>query len=117
MDMVTNVTSFGRSGLYDWMIQRVTAVVLLAYTLFIVGFLLLTPDLDFNQWESLFKNLAMRIFTLMLVFSFAAHAWIGLWCVTTDYIPMTGLRVVVQCSTGVLTFVYVAWAIQVIWGL
>lgn len=115
--MVTNVTSFGRSGLYDWMIQRVTAVVLLAYTLFIVGYMLFTPDLDFNQWQGLFANLAMRIFTLLAVLSFAAHAWIGLWCVTTDYIPMTGLRFIVQAGTGLLTFIYVTWAIQIIWGV
>ncbi|EPJ51861.1 MAG: succinate dehydrogenase, hydrophobic membrane anchor protein [Osedax symbiont Rs2] len=99
------------------MIQRVTAVVLLAYTLFIVGFLLLNPDVDFQQWQALFANTAMRIFTLLLVFSFAAHAWIGLWCVTTDYIPMTGLRFLVQAGTGLMTFIYVAWAIHIIWGV
>jgi succinate dehydrogenase / fumarate reductase membrane anchor subunit len=115
--MVTNVTSFGRSGLYDWMFQRVTAVVMLAYTLFIVGYLLLNPDMDYTQWKALFDNLAMRIFSLLLVFSFAAHAWIGLWCVTTDYIPMAGLRILVQAGTGLITFIYVAWAIQIIWGV
>ena len=40
MDMVTSITSFGRSGLYDWMMQRVTAIVLLAYTVFMIGYLL-----------------------------------------------------------------------------
>ena len=33
--MVTAVTSMGRSGLYDWMMQRVTAVILLAYFCFL----------------------------------------------------------------------------------
>ena len=33
--MVTSVTSMGRSGLYDWLMQRVTAVILLAYFLYI----------------------------------------------------------------------------------
>ncbi|MGA1742679.1 MAG: succinate dehydrogenase, hydrophobic membrane anchor protein, partial [Pseudohongiellaceae bacterium] len=33
--MVTNVTSFGRSGLYDWVVQRVSAVILLLYILFL----------------------------------------------------------------------------------
>ena len=32
--MVTNVTNFSRSGLFDWMAQRVSAVVLAAYALF-----------------------------------------------------------------------------------
>ena len=42
--MVTQITSFGRSGLYDWMMQRVSAVVLSLYTVFIIGYLLLNPD-------------------------------------------------------------------------
>ena len=115
--MVTNVTSFGRSGLYDWIVQRVSAVVLLTYMLFMVGYLLINSDLNFAQWQGLFQNLAMRIFTLLAVLSFAGHAWIGLWCVTTDYIPMKGLRFAVQAGIGLLIFIYVAWAIQIIWGV
>ena len=38
--MVTTVTSMGRSGLYDWLMQRVSAVILLAYFLFIAFSLL-----------------------------------------------------------------------------
>ena len=34
--MVTQVTNLGRSGLYDWLMQRASAVVLLAYTVFLV---------------------------------------------------------------------------------
>ena len=33
--MVTAVTSMGRSGLSDWLMQRVTAVILLAYFLYV----------------------------------------------------------------------------------
>ena len=41
--MVTNVTSLGRSGLSDWLIARVSAYVMTAYLIFIVGYLMLTP--------------------------------------------------------------------------
>ena len=47
--MVTQITSFGRSGLYDWMMQRVSALVLSFYTVFIIGYLLLNPDLTYDQ--------------------------------------------------------------------
>ncbi|RPO36063.1 hypothetical protein [Pseudomonas aeruginosa] len=40
--MVTNVTNFSRSGLYDWMAQRVSAVVLAAYVIFLLGYLTAT---------------------------------------------------------------------------
>ena len=43
--MVASVTNLGRSGLYDWVIQRLSAVVLALYTLFLVGFLAGSSDL------------------------------------------------------------------------
>ena len=36
--MVTSVTNLSRSGLYDWMAQRVSAVVLAAYFIFLIGY-------------------------------------------------------------------------------
>jgi succinate dehydrogenase / fumarate reductase membrane anchor subunit len=35
--MVTSATNFSRTGLSDWLVQRVSAVVLLAYSLFVFG--------------------------------------------------------------------------------
>ena len=71
--MVTSITSFGRSGLYDWMMQRVTAVILAAYTIFMIGYLLFNPDLDYNQWKGLFEGTLMRIFSLLALLSLVAH--------------------------------------------
>jgi len=115
--MVTSITSFGRSGLYDWMIQRVTAVVLLAFTVFMIGYMLLSPNLDYQQWKELFECTAMRVFTLMALLSMAAHAWIGMWSISTDYIKPTGIRFLFQSACGLLTFIYVVWGIQILWGV
>ncbi|MFT6029790.1 MAG: succinate dehydrogenase / fumarate reductase membrane anchor subunit, partial [Oleiphilaceae bacterium] len=67
--MVVSVTSFGRNGLSDWIIQRVSAVVLAAYTIFIIGYLLLNPDLTYAQWSAFFEQISVRIFTLMALLS------------------------------------------------
>ena len=115
--MVTSITSFGRSGLYDWMMQRVTAVVLMAYTIFMIGYLLFSSDLSYAQWSSLFQNTAMRIFTLLAILSMVAHAWIGLWSVSTDYIKKTSIRFAFQSVCGLLAFIYVVWGIQILWGV
>lgn len=122
--MVTSVTSFGRSGLYDWLIQRVSGVVMAAYTVFIVAYLLLNPDLTFEQWKSLYSQLWMRVFTLATLLSFIAHAWIGLWAVLTDYLTVrllgnkaTFLRIFAQLILGVAAVTYLVWGIQVIWGI
>ncbi|WP_136253904.1 succinate dehydrogenase, hydrophobic membrane anchor protein [Onishia niordana] len=114
--MVTNITNFGRSGLSDWLIQRASAVILALYTLFIVGYLLLHPNLDYATWSGLFGATWMRIFSLLAFVSMAAHAWIGLWTVTTDYIKPTGIRISAQAVIILAIFVFLVWGVQVLWG-
>jgi succinate dehydrogenase / fumarate reductase membrane anchor subunit len=122
--MVTAVTSFGRSGLYDWLIQRVGAVVLTAYTIFLVAYVALNPGLDFAQWSALFSQLWMRIFSLLALISFITHAWIGLWSVLTDYLTnrllgakATVLRLIAQTVLGIAAVTYLVWGIEILWGL
>jgi succinate dehydrogenase / fumarate reductase, membrane anchor subunit len=121
--MVTAVTNLGRSGLSDWVIQRVTAVVLLAYTLFITGVLLFGPELNYAEWKALFDMTWVRVFSLAAIISTAMHAWIGLWSVSTDYLTerLMGpkgnvLRLLFQAFVAIALFTYVVWGIQILWG-
>ena len=121
--MVTAVTNFGRSGLSDWLVQRLSAVVLLAYTVFICWFLLTTPDLGYQQWKALFEQTAMRVFSVAALLSVVVHAWIGLWSITTDYMTErmmgprgNGLRWTAQLGGGLLLFTYLVWGLQVLWS-
>ena len=114
--MVTNITNFGRSGLSDWLIQRVSAIILMLYTIFMVGYLLLTPDIDYLTWRGLFDQTWMRIFSLLAFLSLAAHAWIGLWTVVTDYIKPTGMRFAIQIAIILAIFIFLVWGVQVLWG-
>ena len=119
--MVTTVTSMGRSGLYDWLIQRISAVILLAYFVFVAYVLL--GGVDYASWKSLFSQTWMRVFSLMALLSLGVHAWVGLWSVFSDYFTerlmgQTGniLRFVLQMASGVAMFTYVVWGIQILWG-
>ena len=114
--MVTNITNLGRSGLSDWLLQRVSAVVLALYTLFIVGYLLFNPGLDYAAWSGLFAQTWMRIFSLLAFISVAAHAWVGLWTVTTDYLKPTAVRIGAQLVIILAIFVFLVWGIIVLWG-
>ncbi|MCL6414507.1 succinate dehydrogenase, hydrophobic membrane anchor protein [Aestuariirhabdus sp. Z084] len=122
--MVTNVTNFSRSGLYDWMVQRVSAIVLAAYFIFLLGYLGCSSDVSYAQWGELFSQTWMRVFSLMALVSLGAHAWVGMWTISTDYLTegALGRRAVVfrflfQAICGTAMFTYVAWGVQILWGL
>ena len=119
--MVTAVTSLSRTGLSDWLLQRVSAIVLLAYFLFI-GWVVAT-GIDYAGWQALFATAWVRVFTLLAVLSLAAHAWVGMWSVLTDYVTerLMGakgnvLRIGLQLLISLLLFIYVIWAVQILWG-
>ena len=65
--MVTNVTNFSRSGLYDWMAQRVSAVVLAAYTLFLLGYVV-------PRFSLVFEGLGNGTFSIVSSFSNTGNA-------------------------------------------
>ena len=114
--MVTNVTSLTGNGLKDWLIQRVTAVYFAAYSFFIIGFLLLHPELSFTQWHELFSNILFQIASMIALFALSLHAWIGIWTVTTDYMKCTVLRLSVQMLVGLWLLSQFIWGLMILWG-
>jgi len=128
--MVKAVTSFGRSGLSDWLVQRVSAVVLLAYVVFLLVAVSATPY--YVAWKQLFYCTSVQVFSSLALFSAVAHAWIGAWSVLTDYvtdrffrlelgIDLCGKAVVLRLALSVFTIllmaVYTLWGIKIIWGM
>ncbi len=122
--MVTNVTNFSRSGLFDWMAQRVSAVVLAAYFIFLLGYLVVHPGLTYTHWHALFEGTGMRIFSLLALVSVSVHAWVGMWTISTDYLtPMalgkcaTAVRFLFQAVCGVAMLTFFGWGVQILWGV
>lgn len=122
--MVTSISSLTRSGLADFVVQRVSAAVMTLYTLCVVGFFLANPDMDHVTLKAYFASVPMVLFSTLMVLATAAHAWIGMWTVGTDYIRdhyfgrhSTAFRLVYQAGCLLILFVYVVWALQLFWSL
>ncbi|MGB2115650.1 MAG: succinate dehydrogenase, hydrophobic membrane anchor protein [Porticoccaceae bacterium] len=122
--MVKSVTSLSSSGLSNWMLQRVSALNMTAYLVFMIGYFVVNPSPSYEQWFSLHSSLGMRIFSLLTILSIAAHAWIGIWCVLTDYITVrligpkaTPIRMFLQLAMIAVILFYVVWTIDILWGI
>lgn len=117
LGMVANVTSMTRNGLRDWLIQRVSAVIIAAYTLYMISYFLCNPNLLYGQWQMLFSQTWMRVFSLFMLLSLLGHAWVGLWTISTDYIKSTAMRLGFQLIIISVLFICVIWGISILWGM
>ncbi|HQR20461.1 MAG TPA: succinate dehydrogenase, hydrophobic membrane anchor protein [Burkholderiaceae bacterium] len=102
-------------GVGNFLLQRLTAVVLTAYLLFLAVRLLFGGPLGYDGWAGLFVPLPMKIITLVALVALFYHAWIGVRDIWMDYVKPTGIRLALQTLT-VLWLVFCAvWSVQILW--
>ena len=103
-------------GWRDWLVQRVTAVVMTLYTVLILGLLLWYGGLDFAAWKSTFGNEAFRLGTLVFMVALFWHSWVGVRNILMDYVKPVTLRLTFQVLVIGALIGYTGWTIQVLWG-
>ena len=114
--MVKVAGTFGRSGVHDYILLRASALILLAYTLYLFAFIIFT-DLTYTVWIDFFSLLVTKVFTLFALLAMLVHAWIGLWQVLTDYVKNRLLRAFLQFSLTSTAFIYVLSGVVILWGI
>lgn len=115
--MVNRVVTGAHYGLRDWLVQRITAVVMVVYVLAFAAWLLAQPVLDYDTWSALFSNDAVRSFTLLFLLCLYYHAWIGVRDIVMDYVKPAGVRLVIHVAVILALVMYTIWAVQILWGM
>ena len=120
---INSATGLTGSGSRDWIVQRISAVILAVYSVVLLGFFLTNGNVTFVDWSQFMTSLPMRLFSLLAVLALAGHAWVGMWTVFTDYITTgklgssaAGLRLVLQTLMIIAILVFLFWGIMIFWG-
>jgi succinate dehydrogenase / fumarate reductase, membrane anchor subunit len=113
--VVKRVITGAHYGTRDWLAQRITAAIMVVYTLIVFVTLAGAKPITYGLWRDLFSQGWMRVATLLFSVSLAWHAWVGMRDILMDYIKHDGLRLAMQVFTLLLLSAYVAWTIQVLW--
>jgi succinate dehydrogenase / fumarate reductase membrane anchor subunit len=105
-------------GLRDWLAQRVTAALMVLFTLIVLAQVLLTSgEIGYDKWAGIFSAQWMKALTFSVFIALAYHVWVGMRDVWMDYIKPVGIRLVLQVFTLVWLLSCLGWAIQVLWRL
>ena len=84
--MVTKLYKLKKTGVFDYVFVRVTAVIQAVYFSVITFYWLVNRDFKYEQLAGFFDILIVEIFTVIVAFSIAYHSVQGIWNVATDYL-------------------------------
>jgi succinate dehydrogenase / fumarate reductase membrane anchor subunit len=104
-------------GFKHWLIQRVTAVVVGSYVVWLAIYCMAYGPITYPVWHALFASLPVQIFTLLALIGLAAHAWIGMWTVATDYLHCIAIRLPFLMGVGLGLIALVLWGFRILWGV
>lgn len=113
--MVNRVVVGAHYGVRDWLAQRVSAVVMVLYTLVFGLALAAARPVDHAAWKALFGRGWMRLATLLFFISLFVHAWVGMRNILMDYVKPAGLRLALEGVVIVAVLGCTGWAFEILW--
>jgi succinate dehydrogenase / fumarate reductase membrane anchor subunit len=114
--MVKRVVVGAHYGLKDWLAQRITAMVMVVYTLLWLAIAVAHGGFDRALWQALFADLTFRVATMLFGLALLWHAWIGMRDIWMDYIKPTALRLALEAITVVVLIGYAVWLASILWA-
>jgi succinate dehydrogenase membrane anchor subunit len=103
-------------GLKDWLVQRVSAVLMIGYLLILVPVIFILSPQDYAAWKGIFTNQWMRIATFLFFIALFWHAWIGVRNILMDYVHHTATRLIAQILVIISLLFYLVWSAEILWS-
>ena len=116
MRRYTKVPVGAHSGTGDWLLQRLTAVVMALYTVGLVVCLAWHAPATYAEWKSILSGTFVRLTTMLFIAALLYHAWVGLRDILMDYLRATGIRLTAQFVVGLVLVSYLIWSAAILWG-
>ncbi len=103
-------------GLFDWMAQRATAIVMAIFTVILLILLFTGSRFNYEGWAGLFAQQWFKMVTFAVVICLLYHVWVGMRNIWMDYgTKSVVLRLVLQLATVLWLIGCAGWAAQILW--
>lgn len=104
-------------GMRDWLAQRVTAIVMVIFTLVLLVSFLTGQNFSYEGWAGLFARQWFKLFTMVTFFGLFYHVWVGVRDIWMDYVKPVGIRLTLQIATVLWLLACAAWTVQILWSV
>ena len=113
----TRTTVGAHFGTGDWLLQRITAIVMAIYTVALLACVLWQPVRSHAELKTLFAGGFLRLGTMLFAAALAYHAWVGMRDILMDYVKPVGMRLALEVAVGGVLIAYLVWSAQILWGM
>ena len=108
----------GHYGLRDWLVQRVTAVLMVIFTVVVLAQLICAQgEIGYELWAGIFAAQWMKFLTFAVIVAMIWHVWVGARNVWMDYAKSVALRLTLHVLSLIWLVGCAGWAFQVLWRL
>jgi succinate dehydrogenase / fumarate reductase, membrane anchor subunit len=104
-------------GMRDWLAQRVTAIVMVVFTVVLLVSFLTGQNFTYEGWAGLFARQWFKLFTMVTFFGLFYHVWVGIRDIWMDYVKPVGIRLTLQIATVLWLLACAAWTVQILWSV
>lgn len=114
--MKMRITSSSHSGLLEWLLQRLSAVYLGIFAIYVTARIWLWPMTDFLAWQEWVTTPWVRVMWFLAFGGLLTHAWIGMRSVFMDYLGSFQVRLVASILLASGLLACGMWVIDILYG-
>ncbi|MBU3694707.1 MAG: succinate dehydrogenase, hydrophobic membrane anchor protein [Rhodocyclaceae bacterium] len=113
--MVNRIVTGAHYGLRDWLIQRLTAGVMLVFSV-IAALRIAAAEPGFDGWKGVFDPAWMRVALFLFLLSVLYHAWIGVRDIYMDYVKPVSVRLALHTLTVLALVACAGGVFELVWS-
>lgn len=103
------------SGLPAWLVQRLSALYLVLFTLAAMIWWWVTPPLDYAAWRALIASPVSGVAITMAFLALLLHSWVGIRDVILDYAGRNaGIRLLLLALLGGWLIAQAVWLVRLL---
>jgi succinate dehydrogenase / fumarate reductase, membrane anchor subunit len=102
------------TGLRAWLVQRVSAVYMLFFIVFLLIHFLVDPPTSYLAWHDWVLSRGVSVAASIFWLALLAHAWVGVRDVVMDYVHPVAVRGLMLALLGLGLTGFGAWVIRLL---
>lgn len=107
-----------RNGIYEWVFQRCSTLLITAYIIVYISSILSMQVYDYASWTQMHNARWFEIYTTITLIIVMINSLLAGWQIGTDYtqkVPIAGFGIIFHTFYTVLTIAMLTFGLYILW--